>query len=99
MHGFGERTAFVGSVVEGEDGLLVLRGEQGPDAVARVAEHLRALVVAGVRHVRVDARGASGLESDLLPVLCRAQARLNVRRGLLTVSGLRLGARARAAAV
>lgn len=98
MTEFGARTGFVGSVLEGDEGLLVLRGAQDRDAARRVAEHLRTLLAAGARHVRVDARGASGLDADLLPVLGGIQARLNLRRGVLTVSGLRLDADARVAA-
>jgi hypothetical protein len=97
MTGFGTRTGFVGSVLDGDEGLLVLRGAQDRDVASRVAEHLRTLVVAGARHVRVDARGASGLGPEVLPVLGRTQARLTVRRGMLTVSGLRLDADAHAA--
>ncbi|HEY2194822.1 MAG TPA: hypothetical protein VGH76_21350 [Actinomycetospora sp.] len=98
MTDFGSRTGFVGSVLDGDEGLLVLRGAQDGDVAPRVAEHLRTLLVAGARHVRVDARGASGLGADLLPVLGRIQTRLNLRRGVLTVSGLRLDAVARVAA-
>jgi hypothetical protein len=89
---FGTRTGFVGSVLEGDEGLLVVRGAQGAQAAGRIGEHLRTLLVAGARHVRVDARGASGLHDDLLPVLGRVQARLNLRRGVLTVAGLHLDA-------
>jgi hypothetical protein len=98
MDGFGSRTGFVGSMAEGEEGLVVLRGEQGSEVVARVAEHLRALLAAGVRHVRVDAHGARGLDPDLLPVLTGTQARLNARGGMLSATGLGLEAAPRTAA-
>lgn len=87
---FGARTGFVGSMLDGDEGLLVVRGAHTADASRRVGEHLRSLLVAGARHVRLDARGATGLHDDLLPVLGRAQARLNVRHGVLTVAGLHL---------
>jgi hypothetical protein len=98
MEDFGRRAGFVGSLLEGDEGLLVVRGAQGAAAARRVGEHLRSLLVAGARHVRLDARGATGLHDDLLPVLGRAQARLNVRRGVLTVTGLALDADAPAVA-
>jgi hypothetical protein len=98
MDAFGTRAGFVGSVLDGDEGLLVLRGPQAPDAAWRVGEHLHALYVAGARHVRVDAHGASGLEADLLPVLLHAQHLLSRKRGMLSVTGLGLASGPRAVA-
>jgi hypothetical protein len=94
----GTRTGFVGSLLDGDEGLLLLRGPQGRNAPTLIADHLRALGAAGARHIRVEAGAASGLDVDLLPVLGREQSRVNARGGVLSVRGLRLGVTAGATA-
>lgn len=82
-------TGFIGSMMEGGEGLLLLRGVLPPDAGTRVAEHLDDLLAAGARHVRVDGRGAAGVDEDVLHALVDAQQRLVSRRGMVSVVGLR----------
>lgn len=80
---------FIGSMIEADEGLLLLRGTLPPDADVRVREHLDSLLSAGARHVRVDARGADGVGEDVLRVLVGVQSRLAARRGMVSVVGLR----------
>ncbi|WP_018332250.1 hypothetical protein [Actinomycetospora chiangmaiensis] len=81
-------TGFIGSMVEAGEGVLLLRGALPADVGARVREHLDDLLGAGVRHVRVDAREAVGVDEQVLRALTAAQDRLAPRRGMVSIVGL-----------
>lgn len=88
----GRRTSFIGSFMDTpEHGLIVLRGDLGADAVARLDSHVDAFVAGPTRYLMIDARAVASYHGDLLDLLWRTQNRLVARRGMLEVRGLHPG--------